>query len=371
MTRRCARQGGPKFQHLLPRERQQLRPHDWPAADRTRWERAQNRDNPFDFDGVLADSAPRSIRTYAEAYGVFLGWLDSVNELDAETPLEHRLTIERLGRFILSLRERCRASTIDGRLVCLKSAMRALAPASNWDWITRHPLAPTAREIRASRKPIKQIDSVAILKGAIALMDSAAQPHDPTQAALDYRNGLLIAFQSVFTLRLGNLTEIVIGEHLVGRGNRRFLQFQETVKNKADLDYEVPAWLVGHVDIYLANHRPLLLGDRVDHRHLWVCHDGQPLQPCGVNVVFEHRCRALDGSRLTTHPFRHAKATAFMLRDAGNLDLAAASLGHVGVSSVCSVYDRSGGIAASRAWNKVLRTRVGRISDESDSDMDA
>ena len=368
---RRSRTGGPKRQHLLPRDRQHLRPCDWPAADRARWERARRRDDPLDEDGVLADSTLRSIKSYAASYGLFLAWLDSVDELDPDTPLDQRLTPERLGRFILNMRERCRASTIDGCLTHLKMAMRALAPSGDWSWITRHPLAPTAREVRASRKPIKEVDTVAILGQGRRMMEEAGRRGDELRAAMDFRNGLMLVFQALFTLRLGNLTEIVIGEHLVRRGTRSFLQFHETVKNKADLDYEVPNWLAAYLDTYVTRFRPILLGPLPDHGHLWVCDDGQPMKPRGVHAVFDHHCRTPDGEPLSTHPFRHAKATAFMLRDPGNLGLAAAALGHNGVSSVNQVYDRSGGIAASRAWNAIKRKRFGRLFDDDDDDAES
>lgn len=358
-----SRVGAPKWQHRLPRDRQQLRPSDWPAQDWARWQRAQVRNDPFDEDGMLADSAPRSVKLYAEAYGLFIAWLDSISELDPKVALEQRVTAARIGRFILNMRNRCTAQTIDVRLAHLKTALRALAPAENWDWITRHPLAPNAKEIRASRKPISKVDSAAILAQGRSLMDGAIMASGQ-RTAITFRNGLMLVVQTLFTLRLRNLAEITIGVHLVRRGQRWFLQFQETVKNKADLDYEVPGWLASYLEIYLDHHRPILLGDGPDHGGLWVCDDGEPMKPGGVHAVFDHLCRTPDGKRLSTHPFRHAKATAFILRNPANLDLAAAALGHDGVGSVNQVYDRSGGISASHAWNAIRRKRFGRSFDD-------
>ncbi|OYV61963.1 MAG: hypothetical protein B7X01_01830, partial [Acidiphilium sp. 21-62-4] len=178
-------------------------------ADRIRWERAQRRDDPLDEIGTLADAAPRSVRSYASAHGLFLAWLDSIGEFEPEVPVERRLTPERLGRFILNMRQRRRASTIDQTLTNLKIAMRALCPTGDWAWITRHPLAPTAQEIRASRKPIKQVDAVAILGQGRQMMDAAAERDDGLGSAMDFRNGLLLVFQTLFTLRRSNLAEIV------------------------------------------------------------------------------------------------------------------------------------------------------------------
>lgn len=364
------RRGRPKRQHLLPREQQQLRTGDWPEADRTRWQRALRRDDPFDDLGTLVDYSPASVGKLERAYGLFLAWLDSVGEFDPAIPLEQRLIPERLGRFILNLRQRCRASTIDGHLTCLKMAIRALAPSRDWNWITRHPLAPTAQEIRAARKPIRPVDSIAILNQGRRLMDTAIEHDHTLRTAMEFRNGLLLAFQTIFTLRRGNLTEITIGQHLAQRGQRRFLQFQETVKNKADLDYEIPDWLTGYLTVYLECFRPILLGDRPDSCRLWLCDDGLPLQPGGVSAIFEHHCRSPDGIPVSTHLFRHAKATAFMLRNPANLELAAVALGHNGTSSVNQVYDRSGGIAASRVWNAIKRKRLGRVFDEDDRNAD-
>ena len=368
-TRR-GRSGRTGFQHLVPLRVRQLRPADWPVADRLRWERAQYRDDPLDDDGRLADSQPRTIKTYADAYGSFLAWLASEGELDPSAPLEQRLTPERLGRFIVELRTRCRASTIDARLTFLKIAMQALAPEIDWGWITRHRLAPTTAEVRAARKTVKPVDSIGVVAQGRSMMDKARDRTD-RKGSVAFRNGLLLVFQAIFTLRLGNLTEITLGEHLVRRGTRWFLQFQESVKNKADLDYEVPGWLADYLAVYLERFRPVLLCGQPDHGRLWVCDDSFPMKPGGVHAVFDHLSRTTDGQRASTHPFRHAKATAFMLRDPGNLGLAAAALGHNGVSSVNQIYDRSGGIAASRAWNAIKRKRFGRLFDDDDDSAES
>ena len=348
--------------------RRELPLSEWPPTDRERWLRAQVREDPFDTLGTLADLSPNTIDSFTRGFGRFLQWLANNGELDPEQPLEDRVTPDRVGRYLQVRRSICRASTVDLDLQFLKSACRGMAPSADWTWIRRHPLAPTAAEIRASRKPIKEADPVATTALGRGMMDLAREPgrDTTTRALLNYRNGLMLVIQALFTLRRRNLTEIVIGEHLVRRGTRWFLQFQETVKNKADLDYEIPGWLAAYLDIYLARFRPILLGPLPDHGHLWVCDDGLPMKPRGVHAVFVQHCRTPDGEPLSTHPFRHAKATAFMLRDPGNLGLAAAALGHSGVSSVNQVYDRSGGIAASRAWNAIKRKRFGRLFDDDD-----
>lgn len=148
---------------------------EWPPIDRARWLRAQVKEDPFDSLGTLADLSPNTIDSFTRGYGRFLEWLASTGELDPEEPLEERITPGRVGRYIQVRRSLCRASTVDLDLQFLNSACRAMAPSADWTWIRRHPLSPTAAEIRASRKPIKDADPVATTAQGRRMMDVARE----------------------------------------------------------------------------------------------------------------------------------------------------------------------------------------------------
>ncbi|MBB5374483.1 tyrosine-type recombinase/integrase [Acidocella aromatica] len=362
--RRSGRSGRKAFRHLLPRHVQSLPVSEWPAGDRERWQRAQTRMSPLDDLCYLLNYAPDSINTFAKTYGSYLAWLDSTGELYPDELPAQRITPDRVGRFILSMRERLRASTIDLTLGNLKYAARGLDFHHDWKWITRHPLAPTASEIRASRRPIAVADTAGWIEYATALLNPAPEKPE-VEAALDFRNGVLVFFQVVFTLRRENLAEIKIGQHLVRRGDRYFLQFQKKeVKNQQGLDYEIPAYLVAYLETYLHRYRPVLLNGQPDHGGLWVAEDGPQLAMTGVSAVFKKIGRQIDPDVTSTHPFRHTKATSFIMRHPKYLDLASAALGHKGHSSVNSTYDRSGGLSASRLWNRLVQRKFRAYGDD-------
>src|SRR5690349_16572713 len=96
----------------------------WPEPDQQAWERARRPGGPFEAPGRAAAWAPTTCRARSGSWGQFLSWLDSVDQLDpAEAPAD-RLTFERLGGHIKSLRARTSAHTTYQSIVELQAVIK-------------------------------------------------------------------------------------------------------------------------------------------------------------------------------------------------------------------------------------------------------
>jgi hypothetical protein len=112
-----------------------------------------------------------------------------------------RLTKERIGRYIAHMSQRLRACSTRHPLVELSYALAAMAPDRDWAWIRRHPARPSAATVRTSPKPIAPPPHEVLLASAFQLCTEGLSIADPRKAALTYRNGVLLAVATCFTLR--------------------------------------------------------------------------------------------------------------------------------------------------------------------------
>jgi len=350
---------GSRRQKLPPLQRQP-HPEDWPAIDRARWEAACISDDPLGSPGPAAHLAMASRKIREASWGSYLSSLAHTGELDANQPPESRLTFERLTRYIASLSGRVRAGTMHRMIVDLSLVITAMAPGRDWSWIRRHPGRPTQAQIRTSRKPINPPDASRVTAAAMELCDTAVGMASPLKAAVRFRDGLILIVLGSFTLRLKNLAEIRIGEHLLLYPTHMRLVFDTTVKNREVIDTPVPGWIAAYLRTYLEIHRPALVQGLDDHGALWVNIDGQMLNYTVVGHIVRNTTDRL-GFKTNPHAFRHALATTLMERDPRNIAIASAALAHRGTSSVNQVYDRSGNLGAQKYWLKFFRDQRRKI----------
>jgi len=73
-----------------------------------------------------------------------------------------------------------------------------------------------------------------------------------------YRDGLLIATLASRQLRRRNLTGLILGQTLVQRGDGWWIQIPAAeTKTKEPIETPWPEMLARHLEIYLADHRPV------------------------------------------------------------------------------------------------------------------
>ena len=146
--------------------------------------------------------------------------------------------------------------------------------------------------------------------------------------SVSYRDTLMAALQCLFGLRRRNLADLRYGKHLIVEGGvvRLRLDCHET-KTGAGIDTLVPVFLRRYILSYLRRHRPYLLSGQASDA-VWInSHDG----PLGYGAITDCLKRVglqLLGIPIDCHGFRHAIATALIVRDPRQLDVASALLTH-------------------------------------------
>jgi integrase/recombinase XerD len=292
-------------------------------------------------------------------YGRYLLFLDERGELDPILSPADRITPERLRAYVGELQRTTRGHSIQNRIQELGDAMRALAPEGDWRWILRAASRLRASTVpainkRARLRPIQELTAI-----GFRLMDDAERDSRSVHAqALQYRDGLVIAFLGFHAIRLRNLVELELGRHIIEVGKEFLIQLPET---KAKNSYE--AMLVKPITErfrrYLDRYRPVLLAVR-GRRHvdpgnaLWISRRGAT---CGedalAGIVRKHT--GGDGKLpLSPHLVRTCAATSVAVWAPESVDIIPAILGQRSPQTYERYYNLATAVEASRAHSAVI-----------------
>jgi integrase/recombinase XerD len=332
----------------------------WPEHDQAAWQRACFKAGPLDEPGRLAHLRPLSLDETRKAWARFLTFFSVSGELaDHECPAD-RLTPERLGRFILSLRDRLSPSTVQLCVFQLVTAIDAMEPNRDWRWVRGHPGRPRNAEVQLGLKRVIPPDPAALLAGALDYCDAADGPHDRIDRAIQFRDGLVVALGTYFAPRRRNIFELRIGEHLIVGDSGIRLVLDSTVKNGEIIDSVMPKTLETYMRRYLTHQRMVILQSYPDTPAVWISRYGNQLSYGSLYLLFQRIGERVTGHRINVHSVRYAMATTTLDNDAHDIDLASAGLAHLGTSSVARVYDKGGPERANRAWHAIRRRRRSR-----------
>jgi hypothetical protein len=83
------------------------------------------------------------------AWARFLSYLHHDGDLDVSESPDQRLTYDRLGRFVLSMRCRMSDNSTHVAIADLSQAIAAMAPGQDWSWVRRH-LDPTNPDVASA-----------------------------------------------------------------------------------------------------------------------------------------------------------------------------------------------------------------------------
>jgi hypothetical protein len=224
----------PKERYVAPLARVP-RVEAWPEADQVAWKRALLKPGPLEPPGRLAHLKPVSVNITRSGWARFLTFLSVSGELvDLEGPAD-RLTPDRLGRFIRSLKGRLSPLSVVDAIYSLFHAISAMVPDRDWRFVCDHPGRPRNREVQFGRKAIFCPDPVALLAGALDYCDAAeASDGSVVARATASRDGLIVAFDTYLAVRCKNLAEIRIGEHLIVEDRGIRLVFDSPLQDRGD-----------------------------------------------------------------------------------------------------------------------------------------
>lgn len=344
----------PKPAGALPQIRIPIR--DWPAEHRARWVRGLipppasapadryahlgiGRYRKVSPDGEQPKPRPglprkgrkhpsswsAATKAMAEvAWGSWLWWsqnIDAAPDPDVVTP-------ERVGRYLDFRGSRTAAVTsITAYALGLSLALRIMQPAVDWTWLRQD-----IDNLRAMAKPTrdkfeKLLPIADLVRVGFELMEAAAKMPVSVPAAVEFRDGLMIALVCYRPKRLRNFHGIRVGMELTlsDEGEAVNLDFAETKNGKPSWS-PVPDPLKQAFRIYLERFRPLF--DTGGSDALWLSDRGQPLSQGGVTNAFRRRLKTAFGREMGLHMVRTLYATGLPAAEPALLDDVRAMLDH-------------------------------------------
>lgn len=287
---------------------------DWPAIDAMLWHEARK---PMRFDRrarIAGHWSERRCRIVCQGYGQLLAFLDRNGQLDREMRPEDRITPELIERFVRQLQDRVAPWSVAMMVQGVQRMLAVLAPDDDWQWLNSvvanlKLVAKPTRDKRSHMVDARQLYELGLdLMGQARARSCDGEYHAATMG----RDGLIIALLICTPVRIRNLQEIEIGEHL--RASDRVYEVRFTAaETKTGRAFEgvLPEELTPWVDFYLRVHRPRLLDRGNNHgtRALWISRWGTPMIEHAVRDQIRIRTAAAFGRHVWPHLFRTIAAT--------------------------------------------------------------
>lgn len=350
----------------------------WPKQDQEAWVRALQPQDPFDLSIGYALRWKETTRTAIEGgYGRWLGWLERSGHLDPNVPPGSRATRERVGEYHSALRGAGLAdNSIAGRLQQLCQILRAIAQDGDWSWIHRAASRIYSGAVLV-RDPAKRMQPVEeVLRLGCDLMQAAEKDRfrTPCDRAKLFRDGLMIAFLSSRPLRLANLADFTLNEHLEEcEGKWRARIAGEQTKGGEAIHFDWPQEFVAQLEIYLSVHRLELLkaagAGAKRTNSLWISQRGTSMGRSAIAFQIASRTKEEFGIPINPHTFRHIVATAIASANPENARAIAEVLGHGSMRSSEKHYNRAKTLAATSSYQMSVATfrRLARLRKRSGS----
>jgi integrase/recombinase XerD len=171
----------------------------------------------------------------------------------------------------------------------------------------------------------------------------------------------MIALLAMRPLRLHNLVQLQLREHLVQRQGRWWIRIAaRQVKGRRAIEVPFPDLLAPALELYLAAARPLLrarapTGVSAETRSLlWISMHSRPLTDRAAYDMIVRQTRIGLGAQVHPHAFRHAAATSLALESPADAQMAASLLGHSSFATTEEDYRLVLQVETSRAYHGLL-----------------
>ena len=333
-----------------------LKIEEWPEIDRKAWMNALKTADIFADSGLASHWSAPSRHKNRRGYGRWLTFLhyhypENLIQMPAE-----RVTRDAVRHYLAELdSEDLAPYSIVGRIAELTAVISKMAPNEDWEWlynlIGRLRLQARPKLDKRSRLlPTSELYQFGLshMKGA---EDSQSLPW---LKAVQYRDGLMIAFLAARPIRRGNLASICIHQHLNLRGEDWYLTFEaHEVKNRRPLEFKFPSDVAPYLEQYLHRWRPLLLQDQQTDR-LWVNRYGRPMSDDATYVRVTKVTKRCLGKAINPHLFRDCVATTIAIEDPANVRIGATLLGHTSIKTSEKHYNHATSIEAGRKFQDSL-----------------
>jgi integrase len=351
--------GGPYGRGKAP-ERACLRIEKWPEIDRRLWLAACVPGDILEDDiGARSGHSEISNGKAVKGYGRWLTFVVTLAPGTLLLPPAERITRERVRAYVDSLIELGNATqTILARLQELGEVARVMGPNRAWSFLNEF-----ASKIRARHRPARDKSNLRLSNELVDLgfaLMAGTEGLTGLDAAIAYRDGLVIAFLALIPLRRRNLAALVLDRTLFCQGSQWLIAFgEDDTKTHAAFEIGLPEVLREPLEVYLQVHRPVLAAragrwSRPVAGALWVSKDGSPMTQMALYDRIRARTKQAFGRALNPHLFRDAAATTMSIADPAGVHAAAPLLGHRTFATTERYYRQSLAQRSHRAFVDVL-----------------
>jgi integrase len=330
-----------------------LRPALWPEADQAAWVAAFDEGDVFDGRGPAAHWSAGSRRSVASGYGRWIGYLTGMEPGTLTLAPADRVTRERLRRYLDHLAAHITPAGVFNYPKHLYDPIRVMAPERDWRWL-KTLVWRLDRGTPRRNKAGRMVTPDRLIRLGDGLMQQARPESNGLDAAIAYRNGLIIALLSRRPVRRRNLAALRIGRHLVQSGGRWHIVFRaDETKNRQPYEATVPERLQPYLERYLSEIRPRFLG-AAEHDGLWASAKGGPMTETAIYEQVSKRTKAAFGKAINLHLFRDIAVTEIAYKDPARIGIARDLLGHSDLRAVDRHYNQASQIRAGRAYHEAL-----------------
>ncbi len=346
---------------MPPRPKIMLPFADWPAEDQKQWEAAFKSGDRFDATGRGAHLAESIRQTRRENYGRFLRFLLANHPELMTLPPDARINRELIAEYISWRRELGGEVSLVDDLRHLSLALKLICPDNDWSWLLAVIKRIAAATPRRSRKyhlvTSDHLYALGIQLMDCAIADAEAGERMRTSHALQYRDGLIIAFLALIPLRRHTLAVLHIGNHLMKVGELWEVEIPAAdTKTRRSLDFPISKELSAYIDLYLERFREGIPG-AYKHRGIWSSYRSRPMSSSAIYDAVFRRTQKAFGFGVNLHRFRHAAATLWSSHDPINVQGAKDLLGQTSFATTEKYYI----MAQSRLAGRVLARAIGRL----------
>jgi integrase len=343
-----------------------LKVQDWPETDREQWRRAQEPAGFLEDDKPASRWSPARRRIGEQAYGRWLAFLGRNGMLDPSRTPGERATEARLSEFVTKLRARVAPVSAATMLGALVRMLSVLEPECDWG-----PLARVYNHLRQTAAPSR--DKISRLVRASDLFDLGLRLMETCESEADrpqyvptrYRDGLLIALLIACPIRIKNLANLVIGQHLVFDGSAYLLKLG-AAETKTGRPYvaAVPDLLTSYVNQWLQMYRSRLVQSFARGEahvgiggHLWLNRYGRPMGSSAIRQQIETRTKEAFGRHVWPHLFRDCAVTELVDCAPEQIGIAPDLLGHAALQTTKRHYIQAVGMKAHLRVQEVIAAR--------------
>jgi integrase/recombinase XerD len=304
--------------------------NDWPEADRAAFRAAYEPGDVFDETaGPGAHHSPGTRKMIENGYRRWLGYIKANYTNELSTPPSERIKPQRVRSFIEHISTESKPSTVALAVHLLHSSAKLIAPTTDWAWLRSIKSRLRYRAWTEDRFD-RLVSPSQTLDYGIELMDAAPKLpiSDHKEREIQYRDGLLLALQSLRPLRRRSLAALTVSRHIeFDDAGVNILLYPANTKAKRAESHRIPEQIVPYVMHYLKKIRPILLG-RHEHDAFWVSYRGCPLIAGRLYDIARARTKAKFGKAMSLHDFRRAAATFLAMESPEKIGLIPGVLQH-------------------------------------------